>query len=266
MSGIILGMEHGTTRAAGHSYTITTPVYEGPLDLLLQLIEHSELDITSLALAQVTDQYLAHLNSLVENSAEDVSAFLIIAAKLLQIKSEALLPRAPTREPGEEDPGDALARQLIIYKRFKTLANLLAERQAAELRTYPRLVPSPRFDSTFELSGVTIDDLVAAAQIVFSRANPQLNLASVVAPPRVTIREKIGLISNFLRRYQRFSFRQLLSTNGIRLDIVVTFLALLELIKRQLVQVNQENLFADIQIEANGDWNDDESFELEFGE
>jgi segregation and condensation protein A len=259
-------MEHGISPLAGQPYTIITPVYEGPLDLLLQLIEHAELDITRLALAQITDQYLAHLNSLVESSAEEVSAFLVIAAKLIQIKSEALLPRPPTREPGEEDPGDALARQLIIYKRFKTLAGLLAERQAIDLRTYPRSAPSPRFDSTYELSGVTIDDLIAAARLVFSRASPQLSLGTVVAPPRVTIREKIGLISNFLRRYPRFSFRQLLTTGGLRLDIVVTFLALLELIKRQLVQVHQDKLFADIQIEPDGDWNEEESFELEFGE
>ena len=108
---------------AGHQtegYKISTEVYSGPLDLLLQLIEKAELDITRLALAQVTDQYLEYMHNLEEQDAAEVSAFLVIAAKLVQIKSSALLPRSPvpSLEP-EEDPGEMLARQLIIYKRFK---------------------------------------------------------------------------------------------------------------------------------------------------
>src|SRR5512143_3493905 len=89
------------------NYKIAIPVYEGPLDLLLQLIERAELDITRVSLALVTDQYLQYIHQLTDLEADDVSAFLVVAAKLLQIKSEALLPRPPAREPGEEDPGDA---------------------------------------------------------------------------------------------------------------------------------------------------------------
>src|SRR4030065_1567248 len=89
-------------------YQVATPVFSGPLDLLLALIERAELDITSLSLALVTDQYLEHLKNIKERAADEVSAFLIVAAKLLQIKSEALLPRPPVRQPGEEDPGQTL--------------------------------------------------------------------------------------------------------------------------------------------------------------
>jgi len=85
-------------------YTVRLPVYEGPLDLLLELIERAELDITKIALAQVTDQYLAHLRSVAERDLADLASFLVVATRLLQIKSEALLPRPPEREPGEEDP------------------------------------------------------------------------------------------------------------------------------------------------------------------
>src|SRR5512142_2951374 len=105
-------------------YRVNTPIYEGPLDLLLQLIERAELDITTLALAQVTDQYLAHLKEIQKENASgqnaaEVSGFLVIAARLLQIKSAALLPRMPVEagEEEEEDPGEALARQLVTYKR-----------------------------------------------------------------------------------------------------------------------------------------------------
>ncbi|RME05966.1 MAG: chromosome segregation protein ScpA, partial [Anaerolineae bacterium] len=120
-------------------YKVVTPVYEGPLDLLLQLIEQAELDITRLALAQVTNQYLEHLQSMPQRDPEEVSAFLVIAAKLLQVKSEALLPRPPVREEGEEDPGEALARQLIIYRRYKQIAEQLGERSRQGLRCYLRL-------------------------------------------------------------------------------------------------------------------------------
>ncbi|HZD57883.1 MAG TPA: segregation/condensation protein A, partial [Anaerolineales bacterium] len=87
------------------AYKVATPVFQGPLDLLLQLIESARLDITKLALAQVTDQFLEHLRNLEDHRAEEVSFFLVIAAKLVQIKSEVLLPRPPVREEGEEDPG-----------------------------------------------------------------------------------------------------------------------------------------------------------------
>jgi segregation and condensation protein A len=101
------------------NYTVRTTVYEGPLDLLLDLIERAELDITSVSLALVTDQYLAYIKNLERINADEVSAFLVIAAKLLQIKSEALLPRPPTRPAGEEDAGRSLVDQLKLYKRFK---------------------------------------------------------------------------------------------------------------------------------------------------
>ena len=99
-------------------YLVATPVYQGPLGLLLQLIERAELDITKLSLAHVTDQYLKYLENLPELTAEEISSFLVIAAKLIQIKSESLLPRPPTRDPGEEDPGEALAgdTQVISHK------------------------------------------------------------------------------------------------------------------------------------------------------
>jgi segregation and condensation protein A len=116
------------------NYTVQTPVYEGPLDLLLDLIERAELDITEVSLALVTDQYLAHINGIEELNADEISAFLVIAAKLLQIKSEALLPRPPAREPGEEDASRSLVDQLRLYKRFKEIGAWLSTRQDSNLR------------------------------------------------------------------------------------------------------------------------------------
>jgi len=143
-------MALGITSHQMNTYIVNTPVYEGPLDLLLQLIERAELDITKLALAQVTDQYLEHLHNMQEQTPEEVSAFLVIATKLIQIKSEALLPRPPVREPGEEDIGEALALQLVKYKRYREIADLLARREAAELHTYLRLAPVPKIEGVVD--------------------------------------------------------------------------------------------------------------------
>jgi segregation and condensation protein A len=259
-------MMFNTANQKVSNYTIATPVYEGPLDLLLQLIEHAELDITKLSLAIITDQYLEYIHHLTDLVADEVSAFLVIAAKLLQIKSEALLPRPPQREPGEEDPGEALAKQLIIYKRYREIASILDQRKEDGLRTYLRVAPPPKFEASYDLTGITIYDIAAAAQEIFANLNLADTLKTVVPPSRVTIREKISLITDSLR-YQKFvSFRSLINHENSRLEIVVTFLAMLELIKRHLVRVSQEGLFGDISLEISEAWDEGDELETEFGE
>jgi segregation and condensation protein A len=248
------------------NYTIATPVYEGPLDLLLQLIERAELDITKLSLALITDQYLEYIHKLTNLEADEVSAFLVVAAKLLQIKSEALLPRPPQREPGEEDPGEALAKQLILYKRYREIAVILNQRESDGLRTYLRVAPPPKLEGSFDLTGISIEDITAAAQEIFSTLNLPDALSSVVPPSRVTIREKITLITDALRHRKSISFRSLVNHDPSRLEIVVTFLALLELIKRHLVRVSQDGLFGEISLEISEAWDEIDEMETEFGE
>lgn len=245
------------------SYTIQTPVYSGPLDLLLQLIERAELDITALALAQVTEQYLTRIRAMQEEAkAEEISAFLVIAAKLIQIKSEALLPRPPAREAGEEDPAEALALQLKIYKRFKEIANNLEEREKTGLRTHLRLAPAPRLEGRLDLSDLTLDDLLRAAESVFLSEKEKQALGTVISAPKVTIREKIAFIASRLPAGQRASFQTLIASARSRLEVVVTFLAMLELIKRYRIAARQESLFGDIQLERD-EWGEEE-IELEF--
>lgn len=259
-------MSINVTAHQAHTYTVSTPVYEGPLDLLLQLIERAELDISSLSLSLVTEQYLEHMRTLDTSVAEEVSAFLVIAAKLIQIKSESLLPRPAQREEGEEDPGEALAQQLIAYKRFKELSFFLERRESENLRTYLRLAAYLQQDSKADLSGLDLTDLIQAAQAIFSQEIDKPALASVVAAPRITIREKIVLITRFLRLNKSGSFRQLLGDKPVKLDVVVTFLALLELVKRHLVATCQENTFGEISLDVQENWEDNVDFELEFGE
>lgn len=248
------------------TYRVATPIFEGPLDLLLHLIERAELDITALALAQVTDQYLEHLRQMAELPAEELSAFLVIAAKLLQIKSEALLPRPPLREQGEEEPAEALARQLILYRRYRRAAEWLEVRERIGMKSYLRLATPPRVEATLDLSGVSLSDLVQAVQAILYKTDNRLELKSVVGAPVVTIREKISLLRRALLQSGRLIFQRLLMGATSRIEIVVTFLALLELVKRHLVTVRQESLFGEIQIEQAAQLDENEDLELEFGE
>lgn len=251
------------------SYTIQLPIYEGPLDLLLELIERAELDITKIALAQITDQYLNHLKQLTRYELEDLSSFLVVAARLLQIKSEALLPRPPEREPGEEDPGDALARQLMAYKKYKQIAVLLSEREEAGMRTFQRQAPAPMPDPQPDLTDVTIDDLPRALEAIFENERlPGASLESVVTLPVVRVRDRIRHILDALRDLGPVSFRTVVRDVRSRLEIVVSFLAVLELVKQGQIEAEQDHLFGEIEIRPGADWDggQSEEFELEFDE
>ena len=236
--------------APGSTYTIHTEVYEGPLDLLLDLITKAELEITRLALANVTDQYLAHLEQLQEKSAVEVSGFLVIAAKLLQIKSEALLPRPPVREEGEEDPAETLARQLIIYKEIKNAARWLQKMEEKGQHTYIRLAPPPVIDEELDLQGTTIDDLVEMLKILYRFEEEAAPITSVVTIPRVTIKNKIRDLILNLRQVESLSYRNLLNKDADKIDAIVLFLAILEMIKQNYALAEQPDLFADINIKA----------------
>jgi segregation and condensation protein A len=242
---------------------VTIPVYEGPLDLLLQLIEHAELDITAVSLALVTDQYLAYIHQM-QVPADEISAFLVVAAKLIQIKSEALLPRPPIRDVGEENLGEALANQLRIYKRYKELSQWLDDRENRHLRTYLRVAPPPKIESRLDLSDISLDDLLTAAEDIFAEEAEKQALGTIISAPRITIREKIALIAEHLGKGRTITFSGMLGKKPTRLEVVVTFLALLELVKRYRVSAQQDRLFSDIHIEKLEEWGTDEDLEIEF--
>lgn len=246
------------------NYTVHTSVYDGPLDLLLNLIETAELDITTVSLSAVTDQYLTSIRSLEQVNADEVSAFIVIAAKLLQIKSEALLPRPPAREPGEVDVGQALVNQLRLYKRYKEIGGWMMERQDANLQTFLRIAPPPKVEPKLDLSNLTLEKLVHAAQEAFAKETAKKPLGDVITVPRVTIREKIDMITKTMLEVERSTFKALLTEGASRLEIVVTFLAMLELVKRYRLNAHQEDLFSEIQIDRMEEWKEDEEIEIEF--
>ncbi len=233
------------------SYSVQLPVYSGPLDLLLHLIQRNELDITAISLLEVTEQYLEQLAELKENRVERLSDFLVIGARLLVIKSRALLPEIPAdqQQEDEEDPAETLARQLRVYKRFKDSAEWLGNREHAGLRSYLRVAVTPNLDRRLELGEFSSQALVTALANALNRAAMREDSVSVVVRKRkVTIEEQISRLRVEVKELGRLYFNDILSTSAGWLEVSVTLLAVLELIKQQEVNVKQPVLFGPIEI------------------
>lgn len=234
----------------GDGYEVALSVFEGPLDLLLSLIEQEELDITKIALAQVTDQYLGHLEELKETDPNDLTDFLVIAAKLILIKSEVLLPRPPPilAEDDEEDVGDELARQLLLYKRFKEIAAHLRELEDSGDRNFVRVVPRVTVEPKFNPGEGNLEALLEAARRAFTIKPEEPDVDEVVSRQIVTIGQQMEQILHALASKQRITFDHLLGQTENKIEIIVTLLAILELIKRRIIKVEQPNHFGDLVI------------------
>lgn len=231
-------------------YPIQLPVFEGPLDLLLQLIEREELDITAVSLAQVTDQYLAIVEEMGRRSLADLTAFLVVAAKLVLIKSRVLLPGYRPRGGEEEDVAADLIRQLEIYRAYRVVAGELARLEERGWRAYVRVAPrdgarAGATDPSAVLSGVTLEDLLRAAQEAL-RAHPAPAMETIIVPPLITVTEQMARIQERLARTGRLCFQDMLTEVTTRAEIVITLLAVLELIKQEQIRVQQERLFGPI--------------------
>jgi segregation and condensation protein A len=247
-----------------YSFHLPESEFEGPLDLLLHLIEHREMDITRVSLAAVADQFLEVISAPGRIELSALADYLIIAAKLILIKSRLLLPQPENPSPdGEEDVGEALARQLREYKMFKQAAGFLRERERQGLHAYPRLAPPPRPEpTTWRLEGVTAGDLAAALQRALN-VRPTLPQGTLSVPLSVSIDQQIHTIVDLTRRRARVTFSHLLERATTRVEIIVTFLAILELIKRRQINAQQDRLFGEIilihrddaptAVEPNGD-------------
>jgi len=237
-----------------NAYTVDLPNFEGPLDLLLSLIEKEEMDITKISLARVTDQYLAYLEVLQQVNPDELTDFLVVAAKLLLIKSQVLLPRPPPSiiEEEEEDVGDELARQLLMYKQFKEIANELKTLEETGQRNFIRLtyIP-PKIEPKLTPGDVTIEQLLQAAIEALTIKPEDPDVDEVVSRITVTIGQQMNHIRQTLTAQKRVSFTKLLSENRNRVEIIVTLLAVLELIKRRVVIVQQDAAFADLLISPN---------------
>ena len=234
-------------------YTIDLPSFAGPLDLLLHLIERQELDITAISLVKVTEQYLEQIEQMKQNRMEELIDFLVVAARLVQIKSRALLPQTPIIIEGEEeeDPVEALLRQLRAYKRFKQAAAWLHKREEQGLRTYLRVAPPPKLEGRLDMSGLTADSLLTAVREALSRVDDREESVAIIQPRRITIEGQINRLRQRANLGNSFGFTDLLSTKTSRLEISITLLAVLELIKRREILASQSEMFGPIELRAN---------------
>ncbi|HYM15982.1 MAG TPA: segregation/condensation protein A [Dehalococcoidia bacterium] len=237
------------------AYQLTLPIFEGPLDLLLHLIEREELDITNIALVAVADQYMAYLHTAERINLDQLAEFIVIGARLLLLKSRALLPRppgAPLADDEEDESGD-LARQLIEYKLFKEAAGQLRAIETAGLHSYPRIAPPPELPAPTGLDGVTLDLLQQLVMDALTRQPEEEEPAQVIQAHRFTVREKVALITELLAASGRVSFRDLIAQCRSRMEIIVSFMAVLELIKSRLLDAVQDAAFADISLVPSGE-------------
>lgn len=258
---IIYAMEIPFLKQAASKYTIETDVFEGPLDLLLQLIEKEELDITQLSLARVTDQYLEHLRLIQDRDPVEVSAFLVIATQLVLIKSRVLLPvEAEEIQDLDLESGEDLVRQLLEYKKYKTVGLWLKEREANNLRTFFRTAPPPKLPEVLDLSHLTIQDLTDLYINVLQSKEEYQPIDEVVTISALTLKKRINTIVKHFNTLSRSRFSALIEKNT-KLEVIVTFLALLELIKNHLLDATQAELFGEIELEPIG--NLDEEIETE---
>ena len=247
------------------SIDVKLSAYEGPLDLLLLLIEKNKVDIYDIPIAMITDQYLQYVEELKARNLDTLSDFLVVAATLLDIKARMLLPKEEDENGDEIDPRTALVEQLIEYQEFKLMARELKEfyedTQGAFYKdtTLPdnikELRPKPSMDEL--LNQVTLERLQEVFEEVLRRKDDTIDevrstFGRIEQDP-VRISEKLSHVMDFGRERKRFSFRNLQEAQPTRSEVVVTFLACLELIHIGQINVSQEETDGEITMT----WNDD---------
>lgn len=218
--------------------------FEGPLDLLLELIEDQKLDITEVSLATVADQFLSTLKEVETKNPDELADFLVVAAKLLLIKSRVLLPYLTL---DEDDDGRDLERQLKMYKLYYDAAKVLRKIWRRQPVLYPReqLPPVPVFTPP---DGLTVDDLRSSFATLLAKLEPIVRIPRDVLVRTVNLQHKINSIRERLLSEASINFSRLVAESQNRLDVIVTFLALLELVKQRTIAVVQDTQFQEIAI------------------
>ena len=235
--------------------------FEGPLDLLLHLIDKNKVDIYDIPIVEITRQYLEYVNQMEREDLNIVSDFLVMAATLLDIKSRMLLPAKEDEEGEEEDPRAELVARLLEYKRYKMMAQELLdlEEDAQGILFKPPTVPKevakyePPVDLDQLLDGLTLAKLQRIFEGVMKRqedkVDPIRSSFGTIKKEPVSLEERVMDVLRYARKKRRFSFRQMLTRQWDKLEIVVTFLAVLELMKVGKLSLTQEHTFDDMEIE-----------------
>lgn len=252
--------------------TVKLDSFSGPLDLLYHLIEKNEIDIYDIPIAELTDQYIEFISREENKNMDGMSEFVVMAASLIEIKSRMLLPKPQTEEP-EEDPREELVQKLIEYKKFKNVTEVLAKRseEAAHILfrepdiIIPELMKRDELPVEECLKGLTMDDLYRSFRDVMIRKEKKVDRVrsgfKSVRHDNFTVDEKIISLRSVLKVSPKIRFYEMFSKDTSREEILVTFLALLELIRRHNVSVEQDDTFGEIFISAENMTDENESGE-----
>lgn len=231
-------------------YKVKLEVFEGPLDLLLYLIKKDEVDIYDISIERITQQYLEFMDAFKVLDIDVAGEFVVMAANLIYIKSRSLLPahvQPPEEEAEEEDPRWELVRQLVEYKKFKDAAAKLGQKELEQSNMFTRL-PEAEPAPERPLGDVSVFDLINAFNKVLKRINTQEDLREIFEE-NYTVSDKIDLIMKLTSSGVMLKFTELFATAASRAEIVVTFLALLELIRLKQLRAAQSEAFGEIEIQ-----------------
>ncbi len=236
-------------------------VFEGPLDLLLHLLEKNKVNIYDIPIVEITNQYMEYINEMKRHDLNIVSEFLVMAATLLDIKSRMLLPKEETEEE-EEDPRAELVQKLLEYKMYKCMSYELKDRQIDAQKVLFKRPTIPREVSQYE-EPVDLQELMADVSLrrlnnIFKsvmrkredKIDPIRSRFGKIEKEEVSLEERMDYLEQYALTHRRFSFRGLLEAQSSKMEIIVTFLSILELMKVGKILISQERIFDDIFVES----------------
>ncbi len=219
--------------------------FSGPLDLLLSLIDEEKLNISEVSLSAVTEQFLNYLEKIENKNPEELADFLVVAARLLLLKSKNLLPQfAP-----EEEESPSLEEQLRLYKMFVETAKKLDHSWLSQKKSIFRIEPPRRPETFVPPKDLSFTALEESLRKLLHRLQPPKPLPQTSIDKTVLLEEKIKNISSLLKKTKSFSFSEILNNTANRTEVIITFLALLELVKNREIILKQSKVFTDIKVE-----------------
>jgi segregation and condensation protein A len=226
---------------AAPGYQVVLPTFEGPLDLLLHLIEQHELDIRDIPIAFVAKKYVEYITLMEELNIDIASEYLVMAATLTHIKSKMLLPVPPADQEDEDelglDPRAELVRRLLEYQKYKQAAEQLGGGDVLGRDVFVRGIPAPNVEGPAPLAGISLFKLLDAFQSVLSRANTKID--HQIDLERFSITDRINQLVDLLQLHKKLTFEQLFEGATSRADLIVTFLALLEMTRLRMTRLEQ---------------------------
>ena len=241
--------------------TVKLQVFEGPLDLLLHLLDKNKVNIYDIPIVEITNQYMEYINEMKRQDLNIMSEFLVMAATLIDIKSKMLLPKEETEEE-EEEPTAELVQKLLEYKMYKCMSYELKDRQMEAQRVLFKVPTIPDEVKQYEepvnveelVSNITLKKLNSIFKSIMrkqvDKIDPIRSQFGKIEKEEVSLEERMEYLENYAMSHRNFSFRGLLEAQSSKMEVIVTFLAILELMKTGKIFISQENIFDDILIES----------------